>query len=325
MARKALGPAALAVVQAVEASLDAWADLGAAPVLVACSGGADSLALALAAGVVAARRGTQVRALVVDHGLQSGSAEAAARVVEQLEGRGVPGVVLTAVVARGAGDGLEAAAREARYAVLADAAGAAPVLLGHTLDDQAEQVLLGLARGSGTRSLAGMPARRTVGRTLFVRTLLGVRRATTAQACAEWGVEPWRGPHNADLAFTRVRVRSRVLPVLEDALGPGVAEALARTASLARDDANLLDDLADQALDGAQAEGGLSCTDLVAMPPALRRRVLPRWLIDAGCPEPTWTHVLAVDALVLDWRGQKGVDVPGLRVMRREGHLVAGS
>ena len=250
MARRALGPAALAVVQAVE-------QVASGSLLVACSGGADSLALAAAARVVGARRGLSVRAVVVDHGLQPGSDEVAARVVSQLA-QGVADVSMTAirpqlapmevaVVAvrvEAVGEGVEAAARRARYRALESAArGDELILLGHTLDDQAETVLLGLARGSGTRSLAGMPARRGP----FVRPLLGLRRATTRAACADFGLEPWEDPHNEAPGFARARVRHRVLPVLEAELGPGIAEALARTAALARADADLLDELAAQA------------------------------------------------------------------------------
>ena len=250
MARRALGPAALAVVQAVE-------QVASGSLLVACSGGADSLALAAAARVVGARRGLSVRAVVVDHGLQPGSDEVAARVVSQLA-QGVADVSMTAirpqlapmevaVVAvrvEAVGEGVEAAARRARYQALESAAAPGElVLLGHTLDDQAETVLLGLARGSGTRSLAGMPARRGP----FVRPLLGLRRATTRAACADFGLEPWEDPHNEAPGFARARVRHRVLPVLEAELGPGIAEALARTAALARADADLLDELAAQA------------------------------------------------------------------------------
>lgn len=247
MARRALGPATLAVVQAVER-------VAAAPLLVACSGGADSLALAAAAAIVGRRRDLPVRAIVVDHGLQPGSDEVAARVVQQLA-QGVADVSMSgnrprlapmevsvvAVQVHTAGEGMEAAARQARYQALESAAVADElILLGHTLDDQAETVLLGLARGSGIRSLAGMPARRGP----FVRPLLGMRRETTRAACAELGLEPWDDPHNESSGFARARVRHRVLPVLEAELGPGIAEALARTATLARADADLLDDLA---------------------------------------------------------------------------------
>ena len=198
-------------------------------VLAACSGGADSLALAAALAFVAPRADLRGGAVTVDHGLQPGSAERAADLAALLSKLGLDPVRSIAVTPARK-DGPEAAARTARYAALDAAARerqAAAVLLGHTLDDQAETVLLGLARGSGSRSLAGMPARRGV----YRRPLLGLRRATTAAACAELGLLAWQDPHNHDFRFTRARVRHQALPALEDALGPGVAEALARTAT----------------------------------------------------------------------------------------------
>jgi tRNA(Ile)-lysidine synthase len=225
----------------------------------------------------------------------------------------------TAVVRVGvtdAGSGPEAAAREARYAALEQAAGPRElVLLGHTLDDQAETVLLGLARGSGLRSLSGM----AVVRGHFVRPLLGLRRAVTVACCAEFGLEPWLDPHNADGRFARVRVRQRVLPMLEAELGPGVAEALARTAELARADADLLDELAAE-----QAEAtadGLSCRRLAELSGALRSRVLRAWLLGEGAREVSASGVAAVSELVTDWHGQRWIDLPGVRVRRTGDHL----
>src|SRR5260370_10524586 len=214
-------------------------------VLVACSGGADSLALAAAAAFVAPRLGQRAGGVTVDHGLQPGSGERAASVAALLGKLGLDPVRTAAVTVATAGPaaGPEAAARVARDDALDAAAreyGATAVLLGHTLDDQAETVLLGLARGSGGRALAGMPARRDP----YRRPLLAVRRATTGAACAELGLEPWQDPHNRDFRFARARVRHQALPALEAALGPGVAEALARTARQLRADAQCLDDLA---------------------------------------------------------------------------------
>lgn len=320
MARRALGPATLAVVQAVEAALGP--DDGA--LLVGCSGGADSLALAFGVQHAARRRELPYRAVVVDHQLQEGSAAVAAQARSTLTGLGYADVaVLPVVVAEDAGQGVEAAARDARYAALQAAAAAgrdgggpaATVLLGHTRDDQAETVLLGLARGSGTRSVAGMAVR---ARSLL-RPLLDLGRATTGQACAELGLEPWQDPHNRDRAYARVRVRHGVLPVLESELGPGVAAALARTAFLAREDADLLDALAAAADPGGEA---LPCADVADLPPALRHRVLRRWLLARGSADLGLGHVLAVEALLLRWHGQRGVAVPGGTVTRRGGQLL---
>jgi len=200
------------------------------------------------------------------------------------------------------------------------------VLLGHTLDDQAETVLLGLARGSGARSLAGMPAERGA----FVRPLLALGRETPAAACRELGLTPWLDPHNAEARFARVRVRETVLPCLERELGPGVREALARTASQLRRDADVLDAAAHDAL--RLAPGGTSraappetlhCGWLAGLDQAIRDRVLRDWLLARGASDLTAAHVAAVAALVTDWRGQKGVDVPGVRVVRRDGFLAA--
>ena len=313
MARRELGPAALAVAQAVAAALtDADAHL-----LVACSGGPDSLALAFGAHRAAIREDRALTAVVVDHGLQPGSAAVADRAREQLRRLGFAAVVISRVtVPAGAEGGPEAAARTARYAALHTEAvrRSATVWLGHTLDDQAENVLLGLARGSGPRSVAGMAAR--AGR--LVRPLLGLRRSVTEQACAELGLDPWPDPHNDDPRFARVRVRRTVLPVLEAELGPGAAEALARTAALARDDADLLDALAAEADPGTDVLGAAVLLD---QPAALRTRVIRRWLLRHGAAEVTARHVAAVEALVTGWHGQREIHLPGVRVTRQDGSL----
>ncbi|MEA5117395.1 MAG: ATP-binding protein, partial [Propionicimonas sp.] len=232
--------------------------------------------------------------------------------------QGIEALAMSVVVDRNR-DGIEAAARTARYEALTAAArGEEIVLLGHTLDDQAESVLLGLARGSGTRSLAGMPARR--GR--FVRPFLGLRAEVTRQACEELGLTVWDDPENFAYRYARVRVRRKVMPKMEAELGPGVAEALARTARLARADADLLDGLA--AAEFA-ARGGerLDVGWLADLPDALRHRVVKSWLAGQGGRDLSATHVWTVDALVTDWHGQGPVDLPGLRVRRRHDTLRA--
>ena len=318
MGRRELGPATLAAVQAVDAALNQQ-DV---QLVTACSGGADSLALAFAARYVASRRDLKYAAVIIDHGLQQGSADIAARVRDQLDRLGYHDVTITAVqVDRSAAAGLEAAAREARYRALDTEARArsATLMLGHTLDDQAETVLLGLARGSGSRSLAGMASR--VGH--FVRPFLGIRRATTEQVCAELGLNPWQDPHNADRRFTRVRVRETVLPTLEAELGPGVAEALVRTAELVRDDNELLDRLATEAsrIEGMGGTDTLDCAALQAQPPALRRRIIRLWLLTHGLGDLSLRHISAVESLVIDWHGQKAIQIPGATVTRTAGRL----
>jgi tRNA(Ile)-lysidine synthase len=324
-----MGPGA-AVAEVRNAVRACVSDLAAGDlVLAACSGGADSLALAAALAFVAPRAGLRGGGVTVDHGLQPGSAERAAEVSALLGALELDPVraVTVRVPAPGSAGGPEAAARTARYAALQDAAteyGAAAVLLGHTLDDQAETVLLGLARGSGGRSLAGMPARRGA----YRRPLLAVRRATTSAACAELGLAAWQDPHNRDFRFARARVRHQAMPALEDALGPGVAEALARTASQLRADAECLDDLA--FAESAQLRG--SCSDpaglaagwLADLPAAIRTRVLRDAAIMAGCPPGALTagHVERIGALVTGWRGQRWVDLPGgVRAWRRAGQV----
>ena len=279
-------------------------------VLVACSGGPDSVALAVALAHEAPRAGLRAGAVTVDHGLQPGSADRAAEVAAQLGELGLaPVEVATATV--GDSGGPEGAAREARYRALDEAAdrlGAAAVLLGHTRDDQAETVLLGLARGSGARSLAGMPPARGP----YRRPLLDLPRDTVRAATD--GHPTWADPHNDDPAFARTRVRRELLPVLERELGPGVAAALARSADQLRADADALDDWAALALSQARgADGGLEVTALASLPTAVRTRVLRRAAIDAGSPSSDLSagHVRELDRLVNDWHGQGPLDLPG--------------
>jgi tRNA(Ile)-lysidine synthase len=349
----------VAVRAAVRRFLDAAAagrDLERAPgcdvVAVACSGGADSLALAEAA----VHHGRfAVHGLVVDHGLQPGSDAVAAAAVDQLTALGCAKAQVLAVDIR-ATSNVEAAARTARYAALAAARPhpRALVLLGHTLDDQAETVLLGLGRGSGPRSIAGM-------RELdppWGRPLLGVRRADTGAACAELGLTPWEDPHNADPRFRRARLRAEVLPLLEDVLGGGVAPALARTAAQLREDCQTLDALAAELLTSALHEArearearddedaplprlerhdvtsslerpslerrAVDAAVLAAAPVGVRRRAIRRWLLAAGVSGLTDAQLRSVDALVdpARWRGQGAVALPGrLEASRSAGRL----
>jgi tRNA(Ile)-lysidine synthase len=289
-------------------------------VSVAVSGGADSLALAAAVEQVGHRRGLRVRGLIVDHGLQADSARVADRAAKQLDGLGLDEVRVLRVTVDGPG-GPEAAARRARYRALRSGA-TGLVLLGHTRDDQAETVLLGLGRGSGPRSIAGM-------RELdppWARPFLDVPREMTVGACAALGLEPWVDPHNGDARFTRVRVRHEVLPLLEDVLRRGVAEALARTAKQLQEDTEALDTLAVEVLERARDGSELTVTVLENQPKALRRRVLRRWLLGAGVPELTDAQLRAVDGLIGEWRGQGGVWLPGgLEASRAHGRLRIGS
>jgi tRNA(Ile)-lysidine synthase len=298
---------------------------GAGPlVLVALSGGPDSLALAAAAAFEAPRAGMRVGAVIVDHGLQEGSRDAAARASTQAVALGLdPVVIRTAVV--GSEGGPEAAARTARYREL-DAAltelGASAVLLGHTLDDQAETVLLGLARGSGPASLGGMRA--MTGH--YLRPLLGLRRATTVQACGDAGLQPWHDPQNDDAGFARVRARRVVLPVMEDALGPGIPEALARTAEQLREDSEALDHFAEEIAEdlAEHSEAGISLPvrALEVQPAALRQRLIRLVVASEFHVSLSRAQTLEVARLVTHWHGQGPIDVPGIKVERRGGLLV---
>jgi tRNA(Ile)-lysidine synthase len=185
------------------------------------------------------------------------------------------------------------------------------VLLAHTLDDQAETVLLGLGRGSGPRSIAGMRA--VDGR--WVRPLLGLRRETTRAACAAERLPYRDDPQNADPRFTRVRLRAEVLPLLEDVLHGGTAEALARTADLLRDDLDALDALAATLTPG---DGPLDARSLSGHPRAIRTRVLRAW---AGIPLSA-VQLRALDALLTDWHGQGPVSLPSGRVVSRSSGML---
>ena len=293
-------------------------------VLVACSGGADSLALAAATAFVAPRMGVRAGLVTVDHGLQPGSVARAAAVAEWGRSVGLDPVEVATVDVAGRPGGPEAAAREARYEALASAAerhGASAVLLGHTRDDQAETVLLALARGAGPRGLSGMAYRRGV----LLRPLLDVSRDDTRKACAALGLAAWADPHNTDPAYTRSRVRADALPALIAALGPGVVANLARTAALTATDAAFLDRVAADALGTGRSPAGLSISALATMAPAIRTRVLHAWARELGAPGAALSHrhVVALDALVTDWHGQGPASLPGgIAVGRRAGDLV---
>ncbi|NIJ05535.1 tRNA lysidine(34) synthetase TilS [Frigoribacterium faeni] len=319
--RPRLTPAVADVRRAVRASL---ADLAQGElVLVALSGGADSLALAAATAFEAPRAGLTAGAVVVDHGLQPGSADVAAAAAAAATALGLAPVVVRRVEV-GVDGGPEAAARTARYAALEAVAaetGAVAVLLGHTLDDQAETVLLGLARGSGPTSLQGMDA--ASGR--WRRPLLVVRREATRASCADLGLTPWDDPHNDDPSYARVRVRTTVLPVLERELGPGVAEALVRTAAQLREDSAALDhfaeEQAEEVADHAEAGISLDVRSLASNPAALRQRLIRLAVESEFAVTLSRAQTLEVARLVTDWHGQGAVSLPGVTVVRTGGAL----
>ncbi len=277
------------------------------------------MALAAAAVFVAPRVGV----VTVDHQLQEGSRQRAEAVVKWAESVGAqPNELLTVAVGREGGP--EAAARRARYTALAAAAkrlGAARVLLGHTEDDQAETVLLALARGGGPRGVAGMPVLREIDEVTFARPLLRVSRATCREACAAQGLSVWEDPHNVDSSYARARVRSDVMPALVAALGTGVVANLARTAELVAADCRYLDELTAQALSDCLSDGRLTVTALAELPAALRTRVLHAWVAGLGVPGAALSqrHVTALDELVTRWHGQGATQLPGGISVRRSG------
>lgn len=334
-------PAVAACRRHVRASLAEAALAPGSTVLIACSGGADSLALAAAVAFEAPKLDLPTVAIVVDHQLQPGSAEVAQRAAEQCRGLGVGRAEVRTVEVAATGEGPEAAARAARYAALDAAAAsyqAGAVLLGHTRDDQAETVLLALARGSGPRAVTGMApatlgldtrprpsaATRPAGAAgaAWLRPLLAVTREQTHAACAALGLQPWHDPQNDDRRYLRVRVR-RALADLEADIGPGVVAGLARTAELIRDDLAFLDEWARQTAQGF-GESPWQADQLAALPAPIRSRVWRALLRSAGSPAASLgkVHIDAVDALVTSWHGQRSVHVPGGLQVRRGGGLI---
>jgi len=320
----ALDPAVAAVRTSVRTALTGLPEN--ALVLVACSGGADSMALAGATAFVAPRLGLRAGLVTVDHRLQDGSADRAATVAAWARDAGFAPAMSVPVDATPDAQGPEAAARRARYAALAGVAraeSARAVLTGHTRDDQAETVLLALARGGGPRGLAGMRARRDLEGGTLLRPLLSVSRSQTRAACAAEGVAVWDDPHNTEDRFARVRVRE-AMDTLIAALGADVVPNLARTAELVAADTDALDAMAVSARDGVEVDGRLECARLAELPSALRTRVLRAFALDAGAPGGALAaiHIAALDALVVRWRGQGPAALPGgHRVARIDGWL----
>ncbi|CAB4864398.1 MAG: tRNA lysidine(34) synthetase TilS [Actinobacteria bacterium] len=283
-------------------------------VLVACSGGPDSLALAAAASFVGQRRGWRAGAVIVDHQLQAASAGVAAHAASVCARLGLDPVTIRAVDVGTAG-GPEAAAREARYAALLEAcsaAGAVACLLGHTREDQAETVLLRLARGSGARSLSAMSARTGLWRRPLLAVPRAVVHASARDVLTPLGEDPWTDPHNLEPRFARVRVRA-AMDELQQALGPGVVAGLARSATLLKDDADALDAMADVEFARHVRDGAIEAGVLAELPRAVRTRVLRRMCVDAGSPPGALTmeHVATVDHLVTQWHGQGRTSLPG--------------
>ena len=294
--------------------------------LVALSGGGDSAALAWAASQELPKLGIRVGAVVVDHQLQSESREVASRAADQASGWGLSPVMVKAVDV-GTQGGPEEAARSARYRAFTEAlgeTGASGILLAHTQDDQAETVLLGLARGSGPGSLKGMAPRDGV----FHRPLLGLPRATLRGALEDAGQSWWEDPHNSDPRFARVRVREALMPALERELGPGVSGALARTAEMFRQDSEALDDLARSVVAASVQEDtagqwSIPLDALESLSDAVLSRVLKSFAQNAGATALSHVHVGEMMRLVRDWSGQAEVSMSGALVSRAGASLHA--
>lgn len=303
--------ALVALRSAVRATLEKFA--AGDVILVAVSGGADSLALAEVAKIEGDKLALKIIGITIDHQLQNGSDEQAKKVVSQIS---IPCLIEKIKVE--ITDGLEASARRARYVALEKCAkenNAVAILLGHTKDDQAETVLLGLARGSGARSLSGMSEVNGI----YCRPFLEITRAQTVQACAELKLEPWHDPHNDDESFLRVKVRKNVLPKMEQELGPGIRDALSRSAQLLRDDADALDNLAKEFWDHDKS---LAIEELTKLSKAVRTRVLRLALFESGISQLSAEQVAQVEALISNWKGQGEVSLPsGVKVSRISGRL----
>ncbi len=306
------------------------AELAPKRILLAVSGGADSLALAAAAVFDAKKLKIEVVAAVVDHGLQKNSAEVAAKAKQTLNGLGIEEVFIESVSVATKGEGLEAAARDARYKALEKVRKATKsdwILLGHNQDDQAETVLLGLARGSGLRSISGMP--KIDDSRKLVRPLLDIPRQTLRKACSDAGIEFWDDPHNHDSKFARVRVRN-LADELEKTLGPGFASALARTAESAAEADELIEELAQKLVKKALVKAGArqinySIEILGKAKAALRKKALYLICLEAGAKNISRSQVLAVDELITNWHGQKKSSLSGITVERVNNQLVVKS
>jgi tRNA(Ile)-lysidine synthase len=316
-------PAVAEVRNAVRRILDRYAANG-QPLLVACSGGADSIALASAVSFLIARGEVTAALATVDHRLQADSGARARQTAALAFELGFDPVEVLPVTVGTVG-GPEAAARDARYAALEQmreglGTGNGMILLGHTADDQAETVLLGLGRGSGIDSIAGMADRSGY----LLRPLLGLRRAETRAACDALGMPVWDDPHNDDPRFRRVRLRHEVLPLLDDVLGGGVVPALARTAAQLQEARAVLEELAEELIGPPAAQDTLfvDVSVLATASPAVRTRALKLWLERSGVHGLAASHVAEADRLVTAWHGQGPIDLPGgSRISRSSGTL----
>ncbi len=315
--RKRLSPAQGLIRLAVRNCLTTNTKAG-QKLLIAVSGGADSLALAAACEFEAKKLKVKIAAAVIDHSLQKDSDKVAAQTAKTLAALGFEEVVIKKIAVGKAG-GPEAAARTARYTALETLRQKTKshfIVLGHTSSDQAETVLLGLVRGSGSKSLSGMSEKTGV----LLRPLLGIERAATEAFCKDSGIKYWSDPQNKDEKFLRVMIRKHILPFLEKQLGGSVAASLVRTSDQLREDNTYLESQADKSFKKyAKVSGSGISFDAKALeksPAAILNRIVKKALDSFGS-ESSRTHVLAVSDLVLSWHGQKPLALPGVRVVRK--------
>ena len=332
-------------------------------VLVACSGGRDSMALAAVSHIVCTSMGVRCGAVIVDHGLQAGSERVAGEAADCCRALGLGPVIMRNATVQARGEGLEAAARQARYDELCAAAhesGAIAVLLAHTMDDQAETVLIGLLRSRGVDALAGMPQVFTRSGATFARPLLTLTRAETTGICEDLGVEYWDDPTNGDAVDgelpndypLRSRVRHDLLPAIERFAGFNVTRHFAESARLARMDKEYLDQRSDEVMGEAvaavdwPASSAAVSTDapracvagdtndsshgiglmisvkrIAREPEAIRLRVIAHALSQAGV-NASAAQIAAIDRLVVDWHGQGGVSLPRGYSANRKKHVI---
>ena len=332
-------------------------------VLVACSGGRDSMALAAVSHIVCTSMGVRCGVVIVDHGLQEGSEQVADEAADRCRALGLGPVIVRNTTVQARGEGLEAAARQARYNELCTAAresGAIAVLLAHTMDDQAETVLIGLLRSRGVDALAGMPQVFTRSGVTFARPLLTLTRDETTGLCEDLGVEYWDDPTNGDAVDgelpndypLRSRVRHDLLPAIERFAGFNVTRHFAESAQLARMDKEYLDQRSDEvmgeavtAVDRPVSSAAVS-TDtpracaaddtndsghgiglmigvkrIAREPEAIRLRVIAHALSQAGV-NASAAQIAAIDRLVVDWHGQGGVSLPRGYSANRKKHVI---
>ena len=295
-------------------------------VLVAVSGGSDSLALAAAVCFEAPRQSLRAQVVVIDHGLQPGSDQIAQQALRRCNEIGLEGLVRKVEVLA-SGDGLEAEARTARYQELDRVRaelGAELVILGHSLDDQAETVLLGLTRGSGLKSISGMSVLDAEKKLL--RPLLGLEREVIRQSLIDQGIEFWDDPHNQDPRFTRVRIRE-LLKTIEMELGPGVNRAMARTAEIAGLAEEFLEESASQLevsarLSSKARRQQYDAKKLEGVHPALLNQTIRLIALRVGARNLKLDQVRLVSELVTNWHGQKSITLSGITVGRENNELV---